>query len=348
MPLTRPLGIRSVVTWLPPTTVSACDAEATGLVTAADRADTAYDRLPVTDEAPPSMAVRAAGHALVSGGVAPGDVGLLAHAWTYHQGHDFWSPAHYVAARLEAVHSVPVGIQAMCNGGGIALELAADHVSAEGRRPAALVTTADRFDPPGFDRWRGDYGLWYGDGATAAVLHRDPGPDDALHLLALETTTDATAEEMHRGDDPFSPAPRTHSPTVDIRRTKKAYLARRGADRFAAVVAGKVPKLLRSVLDSAGLASDDPRIAAVALPRLGRKALATSYLPAIAGVTPAPAVDLGAVTGHLGAGDLLANLEMSTATHQPTTGGDVTVVLSAGGGFSWTAAVVARPAGTTP
>ena len=39
------------------------------------------------------MAVRAARNALSRAGVPAGDLAAVLHAWTYHQGHDFWSPA---------------------------------------------------------------------------------------------------------------------------------------------------------------------------------------------------------------------------------------------------------------
>ncbi|MCX4097506.1 ketoacyl-ACP synthase III family protein [Nocardia sp. alder85J] len=335
-------GIRAAVTWLPTETEKAATQVAAGLLAPDELDDTGYEELPVSAEAAPELAVRAATAALRSAGVAGADVGLLIHAWTHHQGHDFWAPASFVAAGAGARHALAIGVQQMCNGGGVALELATDHLRGAGRADVAVITTADRFCPPGFDRWHGDYGLWYGDGATAMVLHRRPDPGDDLHLLAVATATDCEAETMHRGDDPFSPAARTHSPAVDVRRTKRAYLARYGREHFAGVVADRLPSLMRTALAAAELEPDDPRIAGVLLPRIGRKALAASYRPAIESVTGAPMFDPGARTGHLGAGDLLANVA-ALRTEFGLPPGRVAVVISAGGGFSWTVAIVARP-----
>ena len=116
----------------------------------------------------------------------------------------FWSPAHYIAARIGADGANPVGVQQMCNGGAAALELAT-RWAGTADAGTALVTTADRFAEPGFDRWRGDYGLWYGDGAAAVLVgHGADGSSADLELLALASRAEPAAEEMHRGADPVS------------------------------------------------------------------------------------------------------------------------------------------------
>lgn len=125
------------------------------------------------------LAAAAGLHSLRSSGVDPQSIGFLAHAWLYHQGHDFGSPAHYVAHQVGALRSVPVGIQQMSNGGAIGLNLALRMISSAGPGQAALVTTGDRFSLPGFNRWTSDYDVAYGDGGTAVVLRAgDPRPGE--------------------------------------------------------------------------------------------------------------------------------------------------------------------------
>ncbi|MGW2327504.1 3-oxoacyl-ACP synthase [Streptomyces sp. NPDC001700] len=349
MKLDGPLYLSAATTWLPATVETPDDAVRAGRLKPEDVAATGYRRLPVSrTEAPPEMAVRAARRALELAGDDPRDVGLLAHAWTYHQGHDFWSPAHYIAHGAGALDAVPVGVQQMCNGGAAALELAAARLRADPATGAAVVTTADRFCAPGFDRWRGDYGLWYGDGATAAVLRAtapEQGGGPGLELLSLVTAAAPAMETMHRGRDAFSPAPREHSPVVDIRRTKKAFLEDNGKEHFAKVVQQRVPSVIRAALYDAGVSPDDPALRGVLLPRLGHTALSAAYTPAVALVTSAPAWDVGHDTGHLGAGDILANLALLAGPGRwRLSPGEVAVVLSAGGGFTWSCAVVRRPA----
>ncbi|MEU6084039.1 3-oxoacyl-ACP synthase [Streptomyces sp. NPDC047108] len=355
MKLHRPLSIGSAATWLPDTVETVTEAVESGRLAPDDVPVTGYRQLPVSHTyAPPDMAVLAAHRALTATGEDPGNVGLLVHAWTYHQGHDFWSPAHYVAHRTGALGALPVGVQQMCNGGACALELAAARLLADPTTRTAVVTTADRFCAPGFDRWRGDYGLWYGDGGTAAVLHSAaPESSNGLELLSLVTAASPVMETMHRGRDPFSPAPREHSDVVDIRRTKKAFLQDNGKEHFAKTVQQRVPSVLRQALHEAGM-DDGSGLRAVLLPRIGRTALEAAYVPAVAQVTDSPAVDVGHDTGHLGAGDMLANLALlagdgdSSGAGHALAPGEAAAVLSAGGGFTWSCAVVRRPRTGTP
>ncbi|MEU3610209.1 3-oxoacyl-ACP synthase [Streptomyces sp. NPDC035033] len=342
------ITITAPTAWLPPAAVTAADALAEGRIKEEDAEATGYRSLPVaTDLAPPQLAARAARRAYRRAGRTPGDTDAVLHAWIHHQGHDFWSPAHYVAHEAGALDAVPIGIQQMCNGGAAALETAATRLLSGQSSRTVLVTTADRFDDAAFDRWRGDYGLWYGDAGTAALLHGTldaPDPDaPALLLHSVVTVAAPALETMHRGDDPFSEVPRPHGARIDVRRTKRAFLRRHGKDALAEVVRDKVAEVLRTALDEAGTAPGGPRPAAVVLPRLGRAALTDVYGPVVRGVTDAPLLDLGADTGHLGAGDVLANLADLTEGPHRLAPGEYAVLLGAGGGFTWSCLVVQRP-----
>ncbi|KAB8162285.1 3-oxoacyl-ACP synthase [Streptomyces sp. 3MP-14] len=335
--------------WLPPTVEKAADARADGRITEDEAESMGYDQLPCSlDESAPQLAVRAARRALERAGVRPGDVSAVLHAWTYYQGHDFWSPAHYVASAAGAESAVPMGVQQMCNGGAAALETAVHRLAADPGRGPVLTTTGDRFAPPGFDRWAGDYGVWYGDGGTAAVVGaaatRDLVPAGSLVLCALATRSDPQLEAAHRDRGAFHPAPHSRSAAVDTRRTKKAFLAARGRDWFLDRLRAQTAATLADALRQAGIDGDRPAPRSVLLPRLGRATARNVYGPAVATVTAAPPGDLGERTGHLGAGDLLSNLTELADDASPwcLERGEFGVVLSAGAGFTWSAAVVRR------
>lgn len=336
--------------WLPPSAEKAVDALADGRVTADEADAMGYGQLPVSErESAPQMAVRAAHRALSGAGVRAGQLSATLHAWTYYQGHDFWSPAHYVAAETGAHGAVPTGIQQMCNGAAAALSTAVDHIAAGGSSAPVLVTTADRFAPPGFDRWGGDYGVWYGDGATAAVVARaataDAVPEGALTLRALRTRAVPALESVHRDVGTFHPAPHTSSAAVDVRRTKKAFLAARGKPEFLGRLRRETSEVLAAALEDAGIGRGGRELRTVLLPRLGRATARDVYGPAVAQLTDAPIADLGERTGHLGAGDLLSNLTALSADASPLRlgPGEYAAVLSAGAGFTWSAVVVHRP-----
>ncbi|PYC72363.1 3-oxoacyl-ACP synthase [Streptomyces tateyamensis] len=342
MKLTGRLGLRTAQAWFPENFVTGEQAVALGLLSPDELAKLGTRQLPASESAAPELALRAARAALAAGGLTGSELDLVVHAWIYHQGHDFWSPAHYLAHQLGATTALPFGIQQMCNGGPVALQTAAAHLLADPQLRTALVTTADRFADPGFDRWRSDYGVSYGDAGTALLLHREPDQHDALHLLSLTTVADPTLETVHRGEDEFSPAPRWHSPGIDVRRTKKAFLAAEGPERLFASTRASVAAALDQALTDAELTPDDPRLTRVLLPRLGRQALEAAYRPALAALTGATVHDLGPDTGHLGAGDTAANLA-ALVGDRLLAPGEIAVSISGGGGFSWSAVIVQAP-----
>ncbi|MFG3319214.1 3-oxoacyl-ACP synthase [Streptomyces sp. NPDC048171] len=344
MRLPYPLGISGPTLWLPRGRQSAAEAVARELVDAETADELGYAGLPVADLAAPEMAVEAGRGALTAAGVDPGTVGLLLHAWIHYQGHDLWSPAHFVADRLGAVGAVPLGVQQVCNGGAAAVELAAARLLVEPGLGHALITTADAFLAPGFDRWSGDYGIGYGDGATALVLHHLPGSEGGrpadLILHSVATVAAPRLERMHRGDDPFGPAARSLGPTVDIRRTKKAFLQAEGMEAFTGTSAAALRSAVESCLAGAGLsATGDAPLRYVVAPRLGRKTIDLAYAPVLTKLTGAPLLRPGDDTGHLGAGDAAASLA-ELCTGRLLGPGEYALVVSAGAGFTWSCLLV--------
>jgi 3-oxoacyl-[acyl-carrier-protein] synthase III len=341
------VGIAAAALWLPQGRSWALDAVAQRRLTARAARDLGHDSVPeAADVAPPDAAVRAGAAALAGAGVSAQDVEVLGHAWMHYQGHDLWSPAHYVARGLGAVRALPVGIQQVCNGGSAAVDLVAARLVAgadgAGGVRAGLVTTADRFVPPGFDRWGGDYAVAYGDGATAVVLRFPAGPGDALVLRSLATFAAVELEEMHRGADAFMPAARMQRESVDMRATKRAYLHAYGDESFTKVNEHAIRTVVAQALQEAGWSANDPRLRRVILPRFGRRTLTESWIPVLADCVPATAVDVGRATGHLGAGDAVAGLA-ELIDGRMLAAGEAALVFSAGAGFTWSCLLVQAP-----
>ncbi|WP_329086684.1 ketoacyl-ACP synthase III family protein [Actinomadura citrea] len=308
-----------------------------GRYDAGDRKADAYASVAVaTDEAPPEMAAAAARLALDRSGLPPSGVALLLHASAWFQGVDYWPAASYVHREVlgdDGRRAPALDVQQMCAGALGALELAASYLAADASRASALVTTADRFTDPGFDRWRGDVrGIVYGDGAAAAVLARE----GFARLLAVSTVVDTALEGMYRGDEPFAAAPGRR---VDVRARRAAFAAhaRQLVGSLAERTTSGLSEAVGRTLDEAGLKLAD--VSRFAFPNVGLHVLRTRYAEPLGLDVERTTWDWGRRTGHVGAADQLTGL-----THLVETGrvgpGDRVLLVGIGAGFAWTCAAV--------
>ncbi|MFB7939393.1 ketoacyl-ACP synthase III family protein [Streptomyces sp. NPDC004779] len=318
-----------------PSTLTVADAVAAGDCPPATAAATGTVSVAVSpDESAAEMAVTAARSALARAGSGPRDIDLILHADTYHQGQDLWPVASYI--QREAVHNscTALEIRQMSNGGMAALELATAYLAADRNRCDALLTTADRFCPPGIDRWRTDPGTPYADGATALVLSRRGG---YARLLSLSLLSDPELEPMHRGDEPFGPAPFSHRIPVDFEAAKRAFLAEVGLSYALTRANAGQRKVVKEALADAGmeLAEADWFL----LPHFGLRRLRSIYLQPY-GIDPARTTwDWSRTVGHLGAGDQFAGLDRLVVSGRAAPG-DRCVLIGVGAGYTWGCAVV--------
>lgn len=281
-----------------------------------------YHRIPVCDGNPVTdLAVPAALDALRRSGHQPSEIDLVIYAWLDDQRDDMPIP-HTRLARLIGSHeAVTIGIQQKSGGGGIALELAGELLNS-GRYRTALVATGDVFDQDPHTRWvlHGGQGILLGDGATAAVLDRRPRP---LMVQAVASAGRPDTELQ------FSqPSATTGSEPVERALNPAAVPAMRSA----------ISTAVADVLSATGLAPDDPAIRLVAFSRLGRTLLRRVYYPALPKGLPRP-LELSGETGHLGAGDLLANLA-HIQDNRLMSPGEYGLLVNVGMGFNVTAVVV--------
>ncbi|PKK13494.1 ketoacyl-ACP synthase III family protein [Thermomonospora sp. CIF 1] len=292
----------------------------------------------VGEESGPEMAVKAARDALRHAGAAPDDIDLVLHASTYFQGHDLWAPASYV--QRESIGDRPRGacpamdVGQLSNGGLAAMELAAAYLRADPRRHSALITTGDRFCPPGFDRWATDPGTVCGDGGTALVLSRVGG---FARLRSLVTVSDPALEKMGRGADPFGAGPLTARVPISLEQHRALLMKELGASELIDRLRAGQRAAYERALAEAGLQAKE--IAWFVVPNLGHPKMEFQFFTALdidPGRTTWP---WGSGVGHLGAGDQIAGL-----AHLVRIGalapGQSCALIGAGGGFAWTVAVL--------
>ncbi|MEU5395378.1 ketoacyl-ACP synthase III family protein [Streptomyces tibetensis] len=337
------LGIRAARCWFPDKTRRPADEVRIGNLTpeqAARHGDvTLHIARSWETESAPAMAVAAGRAALTASGVPADGVGLLAYAWTNYQGNPFFTAGHCVAEGLGLPRScAPVGIQQACNGAAMAFSLAAGQLRMD-EHSHALIVAADRFGAPAVDHWRSHIMLAYGDGASAAVVGR-PEPGDAFHLLAVEHVAAPELWRTRDDYDGFGPQPALAPPYINAMPTEK-FSDEGGRPRLRAVSHACITEAVDTALDRARLSPGDPRIARVLAPRLSDKVRELMIGP-IEEKYSDRIVCHYSTSGHLGAGDFLANIaEAETAGDLDP--GDIVLVLGAGGGYSYTCAVLQVP-----
>lgn len=318
------------------------DAIAAGRIGETEANELGYVSLPHEDElVGPELAVRSARRTLRAARVEQWRVRHVLHAWLYFQGHEFWSPAHFVAKQLALWDAIPYGVEQMCNGGAASLELANGLLAAGSAGDTALLTTGDRFNSPGFDRWAADRGLAYGDGGASVMVSPEPLGVGGLELVSVAQRATPQYEEMHRFGYELEPAPGMRGTALDIKESKKSFLREQGMEGIARSARESLAAVLEEALGAWSESEPGGSISEVILPRLGSKALDDQYSPVVREITGMQPVKAGRSTGHLGAGDVIASLADFEKNPQRRPG-DVAVIVNAGGGFTYSCLVVRR------
>ncbi|MHC3462164.1 ketoacyl-ACP synthase III family protein [Streptomyces flavovirens] len=322
--------IAAASAWLPER-LTLDEAERTGLADRARVWNTGIESVCVSaDKSAPEMAVLAAQDALTRAEVGSEDLHLLLHACAYHQGHDMWPVASYVQRFCGGGSCPAVEVRQMSNGGMIALELAAGYLRAYDR-PTALVTTADRFCLPGFDRWRSDPSTVCGDGGTAVVVSARTG---FARLRGLVTVSDSGLEHGSRSER-FSDAPLAAGAPIDL--NSDSLVRELGVE----LLINRIEAGQREAFDRA-CAQADVKLSDIdwyVLPNLGRTRMRAQYFDPF-GIDPQRSTwSWGRQVGHLGAGDQFAGLAQLVAEGalEP---GQTCLLAGVGAGFTWTAGIL--------
>ncbi|MET9960474.1 ketoacyl-ACP synthase III family protein [Streptomyces sp. NPDC006326] len=306
-----------------------------------DEAEAAADgflSISVAEGTPPvELAVRAADLAMARATVTAPQIDLVVHSSCNHQGLDHFAPASYVQGRTVGGRAAAIEVKQYSNGGLAALEVAAAYLTARSEDSAALLTTSDVFALPGFDRYRSDKGVVFGDGGTGLVLSRRGG---VARLLSTAVISDGTYGAVYLGNAPFEEeAAGAEDGPVDLRGRRDAYLEENG-ELLLKIVQSLTERQQESVtvaLADAGLTAAD--IDRWVLTNVGRT-LDDVDFRAMFGIEDDRTLwEWGRRVGHIGAADQIAGL-----THLLETGavrpGDRVALCGIGMGFTYACAVV--------
>jgi 3-oxoacyl-[acyl-carrier-protein] synthase III len=311
------------------------DAIAAGQYSAEARERSGQRRVAVAsdDDTQPSMAVRAGRQALARSGHAAGDVGLLLHAVSNYNGLDAWNAAAYLQREVLGGSGVSFEIRQLSNGALGSVELAAHHLAGTGA-PAAMVTAADQFAEPYWDRWTSNVGMVFADGASAAVLSQRGG---FARVRSLVSVCDADLEGLQRGDQPFQAGPDPGEFPVSL------WL--RSLEFFDAMDLAEADRRMTEGLRScAHRAAQEAGIDIGAathyiVPNFGRDLVEKDCLAPLGIDIDRTTWEWGRQIGHSGTADQFGALNHLVESDRLGTG-DLVMLISVGGGFNWTCMVI--------
>jgi 3-oxoacyl-[acyl-carrier-protein] synthase-3 len=319
-----------------PKTVPVDEAIADGRYDLAVQRRTGQQRVAVAEtETVPEMAVLAGQQALERSGLPPERFSLLLHAVATHNGLEAWSAASFVQDQVLGGHGFAYEIHQHSNGAVGALELACGYLMASPDRPAAMITAADQFAPPRWDRWRSAPLLVYADGASAVVLARGTG---FARVVTVASVADAALEGLHRGHLSFSPDA-TNGYPVSIGQRILEFTERTGVTLEDAKVrmADTVRRATATACAEADMGMADAQHVVSA--HLGRELLYDQVLDPLGVDIDRSTWRLGAQIGHAGAADQFVGLN-HLVEEEKLTDGDRVLVVGLGGGFNATTAVL--------
>ncbi|WP_280238311.1 ketoacyl-ACP synthase III family protein [Nocardia abscessus] len=334
------IWIQGVAAWFPPRRETASQAIGDGRLDPENSALIGVSAVPVAEHiSAPDMAVNAARMALDRAECKSDEIDYLVHTWLYHQGHDLWSPPHYIANQLGATNCLPTSVHQGCDGGALAIQQAALRLTAVSDAETALVTAADRFIAPGIDRWNCQPALALGDAGTALVLTTSSERPAPFRLEALGTRTTVAFEVMNRGSIPFSTHPLGSGMPADFRTVTDEAIDALGADFVFETARSQVRDLLVRTIEEAGISLGSNELQLVAMPRVGTNTLEAIYTPVFEGLGIASTIRNDQYTGHLGCGDWGADLNY-LYEQEILKPGRCAALIGAGGGFTWMCAIV--------
>jgi 3-oxoacyl-[acyl-carrier-protein] synthase III len=317
------------------TTQSLSEVVAAGLVRE-HHSDLGYVTVRVDEggTAAPDMAIAAGRTAIRRSGVRADEFSLHLHACLWFQGVDYWSAGNYIALNTVGERTATFSLDQRSCGGMGGLHLAAAYLQS-GAASAALVTTADRFPGPNFDRWNSQSQVIYGDGSAAVVLSTRTG---FARLLSTAAVADNTLEAYSRGTKPFVEFPGTEVPVPVHDRYEEHMAATPDSEAdWARWAAGLLAARDNALAEAELKVADISRIITPFAHRGGGQAEVHDVL----GFTEAQTLwlELGRHTGHVGSGDQLIGLNHLVETNQVAPG-DRVMLYGLGMGFNFNAAVI--------
>ncbi|MFE9429272.1 ketoacyl-ACP synthase III family protein [Kitasatospora sp. NPDC006697] len=285
-----------------------------------------YLQVHVADDEAWRMGIRAASEVLNGMGIEARRIDYLAYAGVSIVEEEPYSPAHRMARLLGATDAVAVNLKQMSNAGSEAVRQSLLHLAVEQDTEVCVaVASSDHRGLP-YPRWSSLPGVVLGDGAAALLLTRRPGK---LEILSIAVGGDVSTENKFPARHPYRPTEGNRRP--DFSTGPYVVAAMRRLTR----------RVVGRALADAAIKPDDSAVTRFLPPRMGMLFHRVHFQPGIE-IDRDRVRILGGETGHLGAGDLIANIHelLADDTFMP---GEIAIALSLGAGMTASCAVLRRP-----
>ncbi|GAA1003570.1 hypothetical protein GCM10009551_078620 [Nocardiopsis tropica] len=296
-----------------------------------------YESLAVSHRAPVDSAIAAARLALAKIDPAEENFTYVSHSSTAYQGLDYWSPTPYIQAETVGGQASPLEIKQNCNGAMSAIHLLSRVLTASDHPESALITAADRYALPDFDRYNSDKGLPRGDGAVALVLSNSG--TGVARVLSTCAIGDVGHERMYRGTSEWGDQSWAHGRPVDLRIRLKEYFST-GADRddIVRVLDRGMERVITTLLADAGCKAGD--IERFVFSNSGDTLVDWNSRREKFGITRERTTwPAGRKLGHMGAADQIEGLNR-LLDDGDVISGDLVMLIGIGGGFSFSGVLV--------
>lgn len=331
-PTTDEFWIRACASYVPVTCVTVYDAIGRGVYGDDERTKDGYLSVAVeSDWWPADMALATALAALDVAGANGAQLVQLSYASIHRHGNArLWQPAAYLQHMLHAPQALAFSVSHGCNAMFVAARLARDALRCADRNEQAdaLVVGADRFGTSSFDRWRGDYGVLYGDAAAAVLFGRTPGFARVRHLSIAGVPE---LEGMHRHADEHMEDADHAGHEFGVRASKKAFIERYGRERFFDAIGAALARLRDDVLDATDLGTRPADW--LITPHLSQSITKPLYAGMFRSLAVRHYEEYGLTVGHTGTADPFVSLAALARSGQLERGQRV-LLIDSGAGFS--------------
>jgi 3-oxoacyl-[acyl-carrier-protein] synthase III len=277
------------------------------------------------DEHVSDMSVKAGARLLEETGTDPKDIDVVMYFGSMWKDYPVWQAAPHIAYQLGATNAFAVEYDNVSHGTSIALRIARDVLRAEDELKNILMVAACResylLD---YDNHRSRFMFNFGDGAVAGLLVGDADRNEALGAHAI-TDGSYSLQVKLSGGGSADPEGYRYLDVVDPG-SMKVGLDRISLPNFISVATG--------ALERSGLTAADVTLLC---PLHTKRSMFKALLDGL-GMREDQAVYLED-TGHMSGVDPLLGLDRALRDGR-VGDGDVVLLLSAGTGYTWAAAVV--------